>query len=150
MRRSPIEAAFLLSALTAVGVSTACSGTVSVAPVTFTPYGSCDTIDGVALITGVSDYSTYCPGLDCMGSYYALCNGAAWDSCACGIPSGDSEIAWSGYGPGVVDGGSISAPEAGDESSMGNEGGGATEDVGDGGGATEDSDDGSFGGGGDF
>ena len=99
----------------------------------------------MALITGVSDYGTYCPGLVCQGgSYYALCNGTGWFSCSCGIPSGDNDIAWSGYGAGVdsVDGGNeasgddTSASEDAADTGSGNdasEGGFASEDAAEGG-----------------
>jgi hypothetical protein len=151
MRSSFIQGALVLSALIGIASMAACSGQVTVAPVTFNPYGSCDTYDGVALIPSGSDYSTYCPGLACQGSYYALCNGTAWDSCSCGIPSGDVEISWSDYGGGVssgsgADDGGSSGSEAGDDSSSptdetgtGSDGGGdesvASEDADDSGGS---------------
>jgi hypothetical protein len=117
MRSSPVRAALLLAALACPAVTSACSGPVSVAPVTFTPYGSCNSYEGAALITGVTDYSLYCPGLTCEGAYYALCDGASWDSCACGVPSGDIVIAWSNFAGGIE---SESTSDAGSDG-LGNE-----------------------------
>jgi hypothetical protein len=81
-------------------VGAACADT-TVTPVTFNPYGSCDTAFAAALIPSTFDMSLYCPGLACQGAYYALCDGTQWDSCACGVPDGDTVITWSDYAQGV-------------------------------------------------
>jgi hypothetical protein len=106
-----------LLAIVGIAVSSACSATVSFSLPTgpnvqaVTPYGSCDTVDGYALISGVTVYTDFCGTLSCSdGTYYALCNGDAWAGCDCSIPSGYSEISWSDFGDA---GGSAGKPETG-------------------------------------
>jgi hypothetical protein len=143
MRNALFRGALALPLLVGIAATFACSGQVTVAPVTFTPYGSCDSFDGAALIPSGSDYATYCPGLSCEGAYYALCNGTAWDSCACGVPDGDTEISWSNYGGGVGSGtgndaGDGLVTEAGGTEPDADETGVASEDADEGGTASED------------
>jgi len=45
-------------------------------------YGSCDNAMGYAVVN-----AGYCPGLTC-DTYYATCDGTAWDGCDCDVPSG--------------------------------------------------------------
>jgi hypothetical protein len=148
----------LLLGILCVEASSACSGPLTVAPVTFSPYGSCDEYEGAALITGVTDYASFCPGLTCEGSYYALCDGVGWDSCACGIPSGSDPIPWSNFGSGVgsglqIDAGSEATNEggtfgydasSGDDGYDGYDGGGSSDDTYDGTFSTEDASTGDF------
>src|SRR5580692_5071370 len=70
-----------LLSIIGVAVSTACSVSV-VGPVPFAAYGTCDSATSYAIVT-----AGYCPGSSC-STYYALCDGSAFDSCACDIPSG--------------------------------------------------------------
>jgi hypothetical protein len=151
-----------LGLVSIVGVASSLACTVSVSPgswvvptggVTFTAYGSCDTFDGYAEITGVTVYSTYCGSLTCDGSYYALCNGAAWSGCDCEIPSGYVVVSggWSDFGGGIGGGGDDGG--AGGDGASGGDGGNGSETGGgdDGGGGGNDGgaggDDGGGGGG---
>jgi len=120
-----------LLSLVGLGVSTACTVSVtSDVPVHFEAYGTCTTAGGYALISG--DYGTYCGDtFTCSDDYYALCDGTAWDGCACDLPSGAVVISWSDYGSGYIgagdDGGSAGddgpGGEAGSETGSGDDGG---------------------------
>jgi hypothetical protein len=116
--------------LTLVGVaaSAACSVTFSLPAggVAVTPYGSCDTVDGYAVITGVTVYSDYCGTLSCSGTYYALCNGDAWAGCDCTIPSGFTEIGWSDFGSGTGSGDGGSGDTGAGDTGAGDTGSGET------------------------
>jgi hypothetical protein len=155
-----------LLSMVGFAVSTACTAQLSAAPVTFAAYGSCDNAAGYAIVTG--DYADYCgPDLSCPGDYYALCDGTAWNSCACDIPSGYTVVITSpdwggGYGDDLGDGGSTTGeggtPDGGNgdgsstgdgSAGSGDDGsGGSGDDSGSGDTGTGSGDDGGAGGGG--
>jgi hypothetical protein len=151
-----------LGLVSIVGVASSLACTVSVSPgswvvptggVTFTAYGSCDTFDGYAEITGVTVYSSYCGSLTCSDSYYALCNGAAWAGCSCDIPAGYVVVSggWSDYGDGIGGAGDDGGAGGDDGGAGGDDGGSGSDGAGggnDGGGGSDSGGGGSDGGGG--
>jgi hypothetical protein len=143
-----------ITALIGVAASAACTITIS-PPVIVSDFGTCDGADSNAVI-GADDASLYCGDLSCGDTYYALCDGTAWDSCACDIPSGYTVLIGSpGFSGGGGGGGDGGGPGGGDGAAGGNDGGagggdgGGTGSGGDGGGSGSGGDGGGSGSGGD-
>jgi|HubBroStandDraft_5_1064220.scaffolds.fasta_scaffold709435_1 hypothetical protein len=142
-----------ITALIGVAASAACTITIS-PPVIVSDFGTCDAADSYAVIDA-DDASIYCVGLTGCDTYYALCDGTAWNSCACDIPSGYTVVVGSpdfggsgGGGDGGGPGGGDGAAGGGDGAGSGGDGGG-TGSGGDGGGSGSGGDGGGSGSGGD-
>jgi hypothetical protein len=88
-----------VAASVAVACTTSIQFTLPTGGQAVTPYGSCDTVDGYAEISGVTVFTDFCGSLSCpSGTYYALCNGTAWAGCDCTPPSGFTSISWTDFG----------------------------------------------------
>jgi hypothetical protein len=91
-----------LSIVVGIAASVACSSSVAIT--TVPTFGTCSDATGYAIVTADD-----CPGLSC-GTYYATCDGTAFNGCDCDIPSGYTEVSFSGG-----DGGTGSETGTGDD-----------------------------------